>query len=49
MVVEAKWKVGRGWAAGTRNQFDEDEKTESWPFHEVVGGLMWLAFSTCPN
>ena len=26
--------------------FDVDEKTENNPFREVVGGLMWLAFST---
>ena len=29
--------------------FDEDEETESWPFRELVGGLMWLAISTRPN
>ena len=26
--------------------FHEDEETESWPFRELVGGLMWLAIST---
>ena len=25
--------------------FHEDEETESWPFRELVGGLMWLAIS----
>ena len=29
--------------------FDEDEETESWPFHELLGGLMWLAISTRPD
>ena len=29
--------------------FDEDEETESWPFRELVGGLMWLAISTRPD
>ena len=23
-------------------EFDEDEETESWPFRELVGGLMWV-------
>ena len=27
-------------------EFDENEKTESWPFRELVGGLMWLVIST---
>ena len=27
-------------------EFDEDEETESCPFRELVGGLMWLAIST---
>ena len=26
--------------------FYENEETESWPFRELVGGLMWLAIST---
>ena len=26
-------------------EFDEDEETESWPFRQLVGGLMWLAIS----
>ena len=26
--------------------FDVDEKTENNPSREVVGGLMWLSFST---
>ena len=30
-------------------EFDEDEETESWPFHELVSGLMWLAISTRPD
>ena len=30
-------------------EFDKDEETESWPFRELVGGLMWLAISTRPN
>ena len=30
-------------------EFDENEETESWPFHELVGGLMWLAISTRPD
>ena len=29
-------------------EFDEDEETRSWPFRELVGGLMWLAISTHP-
>ena len=29
-------------------KFDEDEETESWPFHELVDGLMWLAIPTRP-
>ena len=28
--------------------FHEDEETESWPFRELVGVLMWLAISTRP-
>ena len=27
-------------------EFNEDEETESWPFRELVDGLMWLAIST---
>ena len=30
-------------------EFDEDEGTESCPFRELVGGLMWLAISTRPD
>ena len=30
-------------------EFDENEETESWPFCELVGGLMWLAISTRPD
>ena len=29
--------------------FDEEEETESWPFRELVGGLMSLAISTRPD
>ena len=29
--------------------FHEDEETESWPFRELVGGLMWLAISPRPD
>ena len=30
-------------------EFDEGEEIESWPFRELVGGLMWLAISTRPD
>ena len=30
-------------------EFDEDEETESWPFCEFVGDLMWLVISTRPD
>ena len=32
-----------------QEEFDENEETESWPFRELVGGLMWLAISTRPD
>ena len=30
-------------------EFDEDEKTESWAFRELVGALMWLAILKRPE
>ena len=30
-------------------EFDENEEIKSWPFRELVGGLMWLAISTRPD
>ena len=30
-------------------EFHEDEETESWPFRDFVGGLMWLAIMTRPE
>ena len=30
-------------------EFDDDEKTESWTFREIVEGLMWSAISTRPD
>ena len=30
-------------------EFDKDEETESWPFRELVGGLLRLAISTRPD
>ena len=30
-------------------EFDKEEETKSWPFRELVGGLMWLAISTRPD
>ena len=30
-------------------ELDENEETESWPFRELVGGLIWLAISTRPD
>ena len=30
-------------------EFNDDDETESPPFRELVGGLMWLAISTHPN
>ena len=30
-------------------EFDEDEEPKSWPFCELVGGLMWLAILTRPD
>ena len=29
--------------------FHEDEETGSWPFRELVGGLMWVTISTRPD
>ena len=29
--------------------FDEGKETESWPFRELVGGLVWLVISTRPD
>ena len=31
------------------DELDVDEETESRPFREFVGGLMWLAISTRPD
>ena len=31
------------------DEFDEDEKSENWPFRELVCSLMWLAISTRPD
>ena len=33
----------------TLEEFDEDERTESCPFRELVGGLMWLLVLTRPD
>ena len=30
-------------------EFDESEETESWPFRELVRGLLWLTISRRPN
>ena len=30
-------------------EFDENEETDSWPFRELIGGLMWLAILTHPD
>ena len=30
-------------------EFDEDEGVENWPFHELVGSLMWLSTSARPD
>ena len=35
--------------ANNLEEFDEDEETESWPFRDFVGGLMWLAILTRPE
>ena len=35
--------------ADTVEEFDENDETGSWPFRELVGGLMWLAISTRPD
>ena len=37
------------WDPLHQEEFDENEETESWPFRELVGGLMWLAISTRPD
>ena len=31
------------------DEFDEDDETESLPFREFVGGLMWMSISTRPD
>ena len=33
----------------TLEELYEDEETENWPFRELLGGLLWLAFSTRPD
>ena len=43
-VLSVPFKVGV-----KLEDFDENEETESWPFHELVGGLMWLVISTRPD
>ena len=30
-------------------EFSENDKTENWPFREIIGSLMWLAISTLPG
>ena len=30
-------------------EFDESQETESWPFREHVGGLLWLTISIRPD
>ena len=32
-----------------REEFDEDERVENWPFRELVGSLMWLSILTLPD
>ena len=34
---------------GVKLEDFDDEETESWPFRELAGGLMWLAISTRPD
>ena len=31
------------------DKFDKDERVENWPFHELVGSVMWLSIPTRPD
>ena len=31
------------------DKFDKDERVENWPFHELVGSVMWLSIQTRPD